>query len=183
MKGIRGGGSAGQGAADILPSPVSPSQSRTAPAEEEFALPHRLARVLFLMTQVGYLAMYGAALYYAESLEQTLARVLPIPAGLGMLFLIVSAMWGMVARVDLLCSVGFRHPAAGEKFHRLFPLLFLLDECWAASPLLLVSKIGPGLALACVAVLAYLPFSQRTLIRSIHPNSFGPAPKDAPASH
>jgi hypothetical protein len=65
--------------------------------------------------------------------------------------------------------VGLDHPAAGVKFRRLFPVIVLLDAVWAASPLLLVGKLGFGLPLFGVAALAYLPFSQRTLMQSIYP--------------
>jgi hypothetical protein len=64
--------------------------------------------------------------------------------------------------------VGLNHPEAGAKFQRLFPALFVLDTLWAMSPLLLIPTIGYGLALGSIAPLAYLPFSQRTLIRSMY---------------
>ena len=51
----------------------------------------------------------------------------------------------------------------------MFPALFLFDIFWAVSPLLLVRTIGYGLALGSIAALAYLPFSQRTLVQSIYP--------------
>ncbi|MBI4463067.1 MAG: winged helix-turn-helix transcriptional regulator [Acidobacteria bacterium] len=173
------GASSLQGVGDISSSPNSLSQSRAGPGEEEFALPHRLSQGLFLMIQVGYLAIYSAALYYAESLEQTLTRVLRVPAGFALPLLIVCAMCGIAVRLYLLSSVGFGHPAAGEKFRRLFFPLFVLDTLWATSPLLLAGKIGPGLALACVAALVYLPFSQRTLVRSIYPLGMGPGQNNA----
>jgi hypothetical protein len=44
----------------------------------------------------------------------------------------------------------------------------VLDALWAASPLLAARVIGTGMALAAVAGMAYLPFSQRTLINSIY---------------
>ena len=57
-----------------------------------------------------------------------------------------------------------RFPEDPEK---LFPFLLVLDAVWAASPLLLAAK-GLGLALAGMAGLAYLPFSQRTLMRAAY---------------
>jgi hypothetical protein len=59
------------------------------------------------------------------------------------------------------------HAEAGRKFHKLFPFLLMLDGAWAASPLL-INRLGTGVALAAAAGLAYLPFSQRTLIRRIY---------------
>ena len=134
--------------------------------EPEFALPRSLARSLLLVVQLGYLAMYCAALYYAESVEQTL--VLFIPVRLALPLLITSAMCGIAVRLYLLSAVGLDHPATGIKFRRLFPALLALDALWAASPLLLLPKLQSGLALAGVAGLAYLPFSQRTLIQSAY---------------
>ena len=145
-----------------------PSQVASALAESEFALPRGMARVLFLTTQVGYLAMYGSALYFGEDLERALLRVLMVSSILTMPLIIISAMCGIAVRLYLLSSVGLDHPAAGVRFRQLFPLLFALDIFWAASPLLLARRIGYGLALGCVAVLAYLPFSQRTLMQSIY---------------
>ena len=78
-------------------------------------------------------------------------------------------MCGLATRLYLLSAVGFNHPATGKKFRRLFPALLLLDGVGAASPLFLWRSIGYGLSLSCVAVMAYLPFSQRTLMLSAYP--------------
>jgi hypothetical protein len=115
--------------------------------------------------------MYGAALYRAEAVEQVLAR---LPAGLVAMvapLVLVVTLCGIAVRLYLLSSVGLNHPAAGEKFRRLFPALFILDTLWAVSPLLLVREIGYGLALGLIAPLAYLPFSQRTLVQSLYRRS------------
>jgi hypothetical protein len=125
-------------------------------------------RSLLLAIQFGYLAMYCSALYYAEPLEQILGRIPLLPPGFMLPFAIVSAMCGIAVRLYLLSAVGLDHPATGVKFRKLFPALLVLDGLWAASPLLLVKQIGYGVALACVAGLAYLPFSQRTLIQSAY---------------
>ncbi|MBI4461253.1 MAG: winged helix-turn-helix domain-containing protein [Acidobacteria bacterium] len=145
-----------------------PSMAVDAPGEREFALPRGMARALFLTIQAGYLAMYISALYFGEDLERALLRVLMVSSVMTMPLVIVSAMCGIAVRLYLLSSVGLDHPASGSKFRKLFPALFVLDIFWAASPLLLARKIGYGLALGCVAALAYLPFSQRTLVRSIY---------------
>ena len=136
--------------------------------EAGFALPKGLAQVLFLIIQAGYLAMYCSTLYYVGALEQALSGFRPVPVVLTLPLVIMTAMCGIAVRLYLVSSVGWAHPAAGLKFHRLFPVLLVLDGLWAASPLLATGKIGFGLALAGVAGLAYLPFSQRTLIQSIY---------------
>ena len=82
--------------------------------------------------------------------------------------LIAISLCGIAVRLFLITSVGFRHPNAGIKYRKLFPAVFILDMLWAASPLLLVEKVGV-LSLAGIAGLAYLPFSQRILMNSIYP--------------
>ena len=129
-------------------------------------MPRPMARTLFLVIQTGYLAMYGAALYKADAIEEVSSRVLLASADVVAPLVLVSAMCGIAVRLYLLSSVGLDHPEAGVKFQRLFPTLFVLDVLWAASPLLLVRRIGFGLALGSVAALAYLPFVQRTLMLS-----------------
>ena len=156
-----------------MPSdPADPLARTPVPAllpETEFAAPRGLARTLFLTIQVGYLALYAAAAYKAESLQQALEGIAMIGTGISVPLVIVSAMCGVSVRLYLLSSVGLDHPAAGKKFVRLFPALFLLDTLWAFSPLLLAQKIGYGLALLAVPGMVYLPFAQRTLMQSIYP--------------
>ena len=138
-------------------------------SEEEFTMPRGLARALFLIIQVGYLAMYCGAAYKAESLQRALEGLLINASGIGVPLGIVPAMCGVSVRLYLLSSAGLNHPAVGRKFRRLFPALFLRDTLWATSPLLLAQTIGYGLALVAVAALVYLPFGQRTLMHGISP--------------
>jgi DNA-binding winged helix-turn-helix (wHTH) protein len=139
--------------------------------DQEYFLPRVWARGLFLAIQAGYLAIYCAALYHMEAMGQVLDAVLMVPVGMVVPAVAVLAMCGIAVRLYLLTSFGLDHPAAGSKFLKLFPLLFVLDTFWAASPLLLAREIGTGLALASVAALAYLPFAQRTLTLSIYRDS------------
>ena len=134
-------------------------------AEAEFAMSRGWARALVLVIQLGYMAIYSAALYYTDSVEQTLEGVLLLPAWCILPMVIVSAMCGIAVRLYLLSAVGLDHAASGVRFRWLFPALLTLDALWAVSPLFLVPKIPFGLALASVAGLAYLPFCQRTLIQ------------------
>jgi 3-hydroxymyristoyl/3-hydroxydecanoyl-(acyl carrier protein) dehydratase len=57
---------------------------------------------------------------------------------------------------------------SGRLFRLVFPGILILDVAWAASPLLLFRKLGE-FALLPVAGLAFLPFSQRTLVRCVYP--------------
>ena len=128
-----------------------------------------VARVLFIVIQVGYLVLYCSTLYYIERLGGIFSEFFEVTVPNHILSLIViTAMCGIAVRLYLVSSVGLAHPTAGRQFQRLFPALLFLDSLWAASPLLAGLSIGIGLALAATAGLAYLPFSQRTLIRNIY---------------
>jgi hypothetical protein len=146
----------------------SPPITTPAAAEKSVSLSRPLARLLFLTVQAGYLAMYCAALYRGQGIEEVLAPLLAGRAAYVASLVVVIATCGIAVRLYLLASVGLNHPEAGAKFQRLFPALFVLDTLWAMSPLLLIPTIGYGLALGSIAPLAYLPFSQRTLIRSMY---------------
>jgi hypothetical protein len=79
----------------------------------------------------------------------------------------VLAMCGIAIRIYLISAVWWRHPLAERKFNQLFPVLLVFDGIWAASPLLLEPRIHE-LAFVGVALLAYVPFAQRTLLRAIY---------------
>jgi hypothetical protein len=132
-------------------------------SESAYVLAPNPARSLLLVIQAGYLAMYGASLYHLESAALVFEREFGLSVPVGFWVVVVAALSGIAARVYLSSAIALNHPATGKQFWRLFPVLLLLDEVWAASPLLLAPKIGIGLALAATALLAYLPFSQKTL--------------------
>jgi len=139
------------------------------PAGEEFSIPYpRFSWSLFLLIQAAYLAMYCAALYYMSGLEAALARIGLVPVGITLPAILVIAMCGIAVRLYLITAVGWRHPAAGTNFLRLFPFAFILDALWAVTPLLAIESLGEGPALAAVAGMAYLPFAQRTLMQSVY---------------
>ncbi len=145
----------------------SPGQGETL-QQQPFALPRTPAWTLFMVIQAGYLIIYCSALRYMPQLDEALAAAGFVPVWLTFPMVLVTAMCGIVVRLYLLSAVGWQHPDTGRKFHRLFPYLLVLDALWAASPLLAARAIGTGVALAGVAGMAYLPFSQRTLINSIY---------------
>ena len=147
------------------PRPARWQRSRE---EEEFVLPVGFAPSLFLLIQVGYLALYFAAMYHIDASAQILAEDYQIPEPSGLFWTMVLALCGIAVRIYLISAVGWRHPAAGRKFTLLFPALLVLDGIWAASPLLLWHRIEYGPALIGVALLAYVPFAQRTLMRTIY---------------
>ncbi len=142
----------------------APLPAEPPPAE---ALPraHRgLVRTLLLAIQTMYLVFYIVALARLERVYEIAA----LEMGRGTAVVVVAVISAVIAipmRLYLWTAVAFDYRLLGEKFRRLFPLVFAVDEIWALSPLLLGPKIGLGLALAACAALLYLPFSQRTLIR------------------
>jgi DNA-binding winged helix-turn-helix (wHTH) protein len=152
----------------VVPVPAGSVLRTEEELEAEFTLPSKGARAVFLFIQVGYVAMYSAALYYVGDLERAFGRLGVNSMSVALPLVVVTAMSGVAVRLYLLSSVGLGHPAAGVKFKRLFPILLILDGFWAASPLLVAHRISFGLALVGAAGLAYLPFSQRTLMDSIY---------------
>jgi hypothetical protein len=51
-----------------------------------------------------------------------------------------------------------------EKYLRIWPFLLPFDVLWALSPFLLLHHINFGVALACMTLLVYSPFAQRSLV-------------------
>ena len=138
------------------------STSLLTDASEVPAAPRRLALGFFSAIQVMYLAFYISALAGLHELQDRLA-VLGLPSFFW-IGVIALAVLGIPLRLYFLSSASFRAKTLVTSFLRLFPLVFVLDALWAAAPLLIIHKIGWGFALAAVAGLAYLPFSQRTLL-------------------
>lgn len=129
------------------------------------------ARKLFLLIQAGYLALYAFTLYHLDVATQALTgslQGLPAASILSLVLIIELALGGIAVRLYLIAAVAFDHPQSGRGFERLFPGLFVLDLLWALVPLLLMEKTGLLAALVLVPVLAYAPFSQRTLIRTAY---------------
>lgn len=145
------------------------SASARFPSEAEFVLPGKSARPLFFFAQFGYIALYAAAMYHIDAIANNMAIDFLLPEGMTLAVVIVLAMSGVAVRIFLISSTGWRHPAAGKKFEQLFPAVWLLDSIWAASPLLLWRHLGYGISLTFVATLAYVPFAQRTLMRTMYP--------------
>jgi len=142
-------------------SPTFPATLLTASHEMPEAS-HRLVRVLFLLLQVMYLCFYLISLARLHVIEEI------VSASLDPLWvvapLIITAVVGIPVRLYLISAVGFNAPGLREKFLRVFPVIFVLDELWALAPFLLLQQIGHGLALGLTAILLYVPFAQRSLI-------------------
>jgi DNA-binding winged helix-turn-helix (wHTH) protein len=124
--------------------------------------PHHIVRTLFLALQLMYLGFYvGVLANLAE--VQDLLSALP-RAGIVYYFIIGTAAILIPVRVFVVCAVLFRPPRFPEKFLKMWPYLLFADVVWALSPLLLLRHINMGLAIACMALLVYSPFAQRSLV-------------------
>ena len=125
--------------------------------------PRSIVRFLFALIQVMYLCFYVVSLAKLGSIERIVAAMVPRPQWIVALVLL-TAVAGIPTRLYLLASVAFDSKSLQQKFRKLFPLIFPLDELWALAPFLAVQQLGLGLAFAATAALLYLPFSQRTLM-------------------
>lgn len=134
----------------------------------EFRLPRNPARVLFLLLQSVYLVMYVASLQWSGGMVAGMEHMLGNAGEKVSLLLIGVAILGIAVRLYLISSVALDHVETGVRYRKAFPVFFLLDELWCLAPFGLSLKMGELLALACVAPLAFSPFSQRTLIRSAY---------------
>ena len=123
---------------------------------------HSVVQTLFVLLQLMYLGFYVGALSNLAEIRD-LISALPHATQI-FTVLIVSAAVLIPVRTFLLCAVLFRAPGLREKFLKLWRLLLPLDIVWALSPFLLLHHINYGLALACMTLLVYSPFAQRSLI-------------------
>jgi cholera toxin transcriptional activator len=144
--------------------------------ELEVPLPRRgLTRGLFGVIQVMYLIFYVVALFRLPAIDQIADGFLPGWGSLAIVAaIVVTAGVGIPLRCYLFSAVAFDHRRLGEKFQRMFLFVLILDQLWAVSPLLMTRQIGFGAAFAATAVLLYLPFSERTLVKLAYPGN-GPA--------
>ncbi len=160
-------------------APVDRSGSPGAATNEPPVTTSRgLARALFILIQAGYLAMYGAAFYYLPAIQR-LSLILPV-RNLAV-YVIVCALCGSAFRLYLLSAAAFDYPNTGRLFKRLFPGILLIDLAWSASPILLFYRLGEFILLF-VAGLAFLPFSQRSLLHAAYAPGGGRTSAEEPTS-
>ncbi|MGB9402898.1 MAG: winged helix-turn-helix domain-containing protein [Candidatus Acidiferrales bacterium] len=161
------------GTENAPPAPQSPPASLDARASvlsDTNDLPNApsgIVRLLFTLIQIMYLSFYVVSL---ARLRQ-IGAILQDSAGRThwiFVLLILTAAVGIPIRLYLLTAMAFRYRGLAQKFRKLFPFVFPLDELWALAPFLLVSELGLGLAIAFTAALLFLPFSQRSLLLMAH---------------
>ncbi len=141
---------------------VPPSASLLATAAELPESSQRVARLLFLLLQVMYFSFYLGLLFNLGEVNELLS-FLPAPE-IWFGSAVVTAAALIPARAFLLSALLFHAPGMKQKYLRLWPLLLILDLFWALAPFLLMHHIAFGVALACVALLVYAPFAQRSLV-------------------
>ncbi len=147
------------------PASGTAGKSRTrilATPEDLPRTPHAVVQTLFLLLQLMYLGFYLGALTNLAEVEDLLSPLRR--ATLVVMILIVTAAILIPVRAFAFCAILFRAPSIREKFLRLWPFLLPLDVLWSLSPYLLLHHINFGLALACMALLVYSPFAQRSLV-------------------
>ena len=155
------------------PDPTAPPATAIEPADDLLsrilASPQELPKTsypvvqtLFVLFQCMYLSFYVGALANLAEIEDLFSQ-LP-KATQALTVLIVTAAVLIPVRAFMLTTTLMHAPGARDKFLKIWPFLFVLDELWSLSPFLLLHHISIGLALSCTALLVYSPFAQRSLV-------------------
>lgn len=147
------------------PAPSASAKTRSLLASEEDLPPasRPLVRTLFLLLQLMYLGFYAVSLARLGIVQDVIRAMVPHTLW-AVVLLIITAAVGIPTRLYLISATAFNAPGLREKFLKIFPVIFPLDEIWALAPFLLAPWIGFGSALAATAALLYAPFAQRSLI-------------------
>jgi cholera toxin transcriptional activator len=151
-----------EGSAASAKPATGPRSGILATPEELPKVSHPVAQTLFALFQFMYLGFYIGALANLAEIEDLLS---PLPdATIVFNILIVTAGILIPVRAFVLCAALFHAPAFQQKFLKLWPFLLVADVLWSLSPFLLLHHINFGLALACIALLVYSPFAQRSIV-------------------
>ena len=120
-----------------------------------------MARTLFVLLQLMYLAFYTAAL---ANLAEIRAFLAPLAVAREAFVAVVATAAALIpVRAFLVSAVLLRAPGFRKKYQRMWPFLLLVDALWALAPFLL-GALNYGLALAATTLLVYSPFAQRSLV-------------------
>jgi cholera toxin transcriptional activator len=149
--------------------PATPAEKKAGFLDQVLAAPedlptssHFVVQTLFVLLQVMYLSFYVGAL---DNLAEINELFSPLHfAAQAFTVLVVTAVILIPVRAFLLCAVLFHAPGIREKFLKIWPFLLLFDGLWSLAPFLLLHHINYGLALACMTLLVYSPFAQRSLV-------------------
>jgi DNA-binding winged helix-turn-helix (wHTH) protein len=153
---------------------VAPEAEAVAEADAGFlsgvlASPHDLpttsypvVQTLFVLLQLMYVGFYVGTLANLPEIEELLS---PLAHETQIVTVLIATAAVLIPVRAFLISAAFFHPPrAREKLLRMWPFLLLFDELWSLAPFLLMHHISVGLAVACMALLVYSPFAQRSLV-------------------
>jgi len=130
----------------------------------------RTAATLFAVLQAMYVVFYAIALWRLDEAGWRMERYLGISARTVIITVLVSSAIGLALRLYTLSQIAVRYRFLGRNFHRIFPIVLVVDVVWAFSPFFLIHLIGIGLAFAASAALVYSPFAQRVLAKLAYPS-------------
>jgi hypothetical protein len=125
-----------------------------------------VTRTLLGLIQSMYVIFYVVALAKLREVDDISERFLG--GGHGWILVaavVVTAVTGIPVRLYVGMAVVFDYRKTGMKYLRIYAAMLVLGLIWALAPFLLADHIGVGLAFAATAMLLYLPFSERTLVR------------------
>ncbi len=152
--------------AEVASPPEAPAAGlldRVLASEEELPkVSHPVVQTLFVSLQLMYVGFYVGALANLAEIEDLLSA-LP-SAEVIFIAMIVSAALLIPVRAFVISMTMLHAPRAREKFLKLWRVLVVVDVVWALAPFLLLHHINYGLAVACMALLVYSPFAQRSLV-------------------
>jgi cholera toxin transcriptional activator len=153
-----------------LPNPApAAAEAITPPLSRFLATPadlpqtsYAVVRNLFVLLQLMYIGFYVGALANLAEIQDLLSALLHAEAIF--LTLIISAAILIAARAFLISAVLFHAPRLRQKYLHAWPFFLVADVLWSLAPFLLLHHMSAGLAIACVPLLVYSPFAQRSLI-------------------
>jgi len=123
---------------------------------------HSVVRTLFVLLQLMYVGFYVGALANLAEINDLLSAL--SFASYAFATLVATAALLIPVRTFLICAVLFHAPGMRRKYLKTWPFLLLFDWLWSLAPFLLLHHINYGLALACMTLLVYSPFAQRSLV-------------------
>jgi len=149
--------------APIVEEPRAGLLDRVLATEEELPkVSYPMVQTLFVGLQLMYVGFYVGALANLAEIEELLSA-LP-SAQVIFIAMILSAALLIPVRAFVISMVILHAPRAREKFLMLWRVLVVADVLWALAPFLLLHHINYGLAVACMALLVFSPFAQRSLV-------------------
>ncbi|MGH9686396.1 MAG: winged helix-turn-helix domain-containing protein [Candidatus Acidiferrales bacterium] len=147
----------------VFPTAAVKTRTLLASPEDLPQASRPVVRTLFLLLQMMYLAFYAVSLARLGIVQNVIREMVPHTLWAVVLLLVTAAV-GIPVRLYLISAAAFDAPGLRERFLKIFPAIFPLDELWALAPFLLAPWIGFGAALGATAALLYVPFAQRSLI-------------------